>query len=539
MQIAAAQQAHASAVYHWRQQYEEALQAWEQAVAEAQSVAAATAAAVEAQAQGITPQLPASGVTSGVDIQQGCQSDSRQHHTTTSTGSYRGQHTESVAVEGISSSRVSFSRDSSCLGSDMSFAADAAAVGVTGTACGSSSTQLQLLPANASSASSGDLCGADQQGEAAGTSSSAKLTYPLPALPETHSHRSLCSWGGTPRLPDAVLVASAGQPASTASSPTSAANDRWSRPVSAPGTGKNMSSNGNRAGSACSKSTYPAASDPGVAGTTAGLGKLKANSRPKSASTAASRGNLSSAGSNATRQKLKHSNSSSNASRAVEQGTSDPQQTEQLQWTMDPVKKVSRSRPGSAAAAAHRRTASAAGKQDLQPLRLAATAADVAHEGIVKEISVGSVVEAVSDPSSISGQQYETDHGQQQQQQQALGQEEKLLLHIQFINAANREALEHLYEDWHSQVVEVEQHNTSTLQMHKKQSMLHAAHHAAYLKRHAAWEREVQQLERRARHQYESAAAHAAAENARLAKLHAQEVANKLAKDAAYSQVCG
>lgn len=107
----------------------------------------------------------------------------------------------------------------------------------------------------------------------------------------------------------------------------------------------------------------------------------------------------------------------------------------------------------------------------------------------------------------------------------------------QAVDAINRQALQQIYADWHQQVVQVEQHNTSALHVYQQESTDHAARRAAYLERHAAWEREVQELQQRARQRHESAVASAAAENSRLAELHGQEVADKVARDAAHARV--
>jgi hypothetical protein len=128
---------------------------------------------------------------------------------------------------------------------------------------------------------------------------------------------------------------------------------------------------------------------------------------------------------------------------------------------------------------------------------------------------------------------------QQQQQQEQLSTEDQLVSHVSAVDAANRQALGQLYDAWHDQFSQAEQHNSAALALHRQASQQHAAKLAAYRHLFQVWQQHVQQLEAAAQQVYEQALSKAAGENARLAQLHEQEVHEKQARERQYAQVRG
>jgi hypothetical protein len=124
-----------------------------------------------------------------------------------------------------------------------------------------------------------------------------------------------------------------------------------------------------------------------------------------------------------------------------------------------------------------------------------------------------------------------------QQQQQQLSAEDQLVSHVLAVDAANRQALNQLYDAWHDQVAQAEQHNTAALALHRQASQEHAAKLAAYRHLYQVWQQQVQQLEAAARQVHERALSKAAEENTKLAQLHEQEVQEKQARERQHAQV--
>jgi uncharacterized sporulation protein YeaH/YhbH (DUF444 family) len=139
--------------------------------------------------------------------------------------------------------------------------------------------------------------------------------------------------------------------------------------------------------------------------------------------------------------------------------------------------------------------------------------------------------------STVMQQQQEHSTPDSVQQQQQLSAENHLVSQVLAIDAANRQALDQLYESWHDQVTQAEQHNTAALALHRQASQQHAAKLAAYRHLYQVWQQKVQQLEAAAKQAYEQAVSRAAEEDAALAQLHEQEVQEKQAREQQHAQV--
>jgi hypothetical protein len=125
------------------------------------------------------------------------------------------------------------------------------------------------------------------------------------------------------------------------------------------------------------------------------------------------------------------------------------------------------------------------------------------------------------------------------QQQQQLSAEDQLVSHVLAVDAANRQALGQLYDAWHDEFSQAEQHNSAALALHRQASQQHVAKLAAYRHLYQVWQQQVQQLEAAAQEVFEQALSKAAGENARLAQLHEQEVQEKQTRERQYAQVKG
>jgi hypothetical protein len=126
---------------------------------------------------------------------------------------------------------------------------------------------------------------------------------------------------------------------------------------------------------------------------------------------------------------------------------------------------------------------------------------------------------------------------QDQAGQQQQGPHSRVLQQLQDVTSVNRKTLERLREEWHQQVVQAHEANSMMISQHQEESVGRAALIEAHQQQLEQWHKQKQVLEAASEEAFQRAASQAAAENARLAKLHALEVSERRAQEADHAQV--